>query len=211
MNYHSNARIAVGIRGDEPISLHHSSSGPSTLIHHPAQTTSSFPSITSSSFSCSSSNSSPSSSSYHSPPGSGYSIGLGNNNNRAGSAQQQYGNSVVSSSSAASIYSAKVLAFQQGQDPTTRAFPSTTSFGLPQTSVSSGSQLTRSSPVEDSSAAADTFFNFDSLSSQQPYQHEHLQQQHFPSPSPGPLHPSELQLAGKHQCFNPTLNSSFLL
>lgn len=86
----------------------------------------------------------------------------------------------ASSAAAASVYSAKVLAFQQGSN---RLAPPT-SLGHP-----SGSQSSRPSSADD---AVESFFHFDSISSHQTCQHSH----HLPFPPQGPLHPSELQLAG---------------
>lgn len=158
-------------------SLH--STVPSALIHHHPPPPSSKPSTPSSS------NSYPSS---H-PNSPGYHLGMGNAGQPYQQQQQQQqgaggnrGN--ASSAAAASVYSAKVLAFQQGSN---RQAPPA-SMGL-----SSGSSQSSRPPSADDSA--DSFFHFDSISShQQPYQHPH----HLSFPPPGPLHPSELQLAGKH-------------
>jgi hypothetical protein len=94
----------------------------------------------------------------------------------------------ASSAAAASVYSAKVLAFQQGSN---RQAPPA-SMG-----ISSGSSQSSRPPSADDSA--DSFFHFDSISSHQPYQHPH----HLSFPPSGPLHPSELQLAGKQYCQPP--------
>lgn len=160
---------------------------PSALIHHHPPPPSSNPSTPSSS------NSYPSSSHPNSP---GYHLGMGNAGQPYQQQQQQQqqggggggaggnrGN--ASSAAAASVYSAKVLAFQQGSN---RQAPPA-SMGL---SSGNSSQSSRPPSADDS---ADSFFHFDSISShQQPYQHPH----HLSFPPPGPLHPSELQLAGKH-------------
>jgi hypothetical protein len=163
-------------------SLH--STVPSALIHHHPPPPSSNPSTPSSS------NSYPSS---H-PNSPGYHLGMGNAGQPYQQQQQQQqqggggaggnrGN--ASSAAAASVYSAKVLAFQQGSN---RQAPPA-SMGL---SSGNSSQSSRPPSADDS---ADSFFHFDSISShQQPYQHPH----HLSFPPPGPLHPSELQLAGKH-------------
>ena len=176
--------------------LHHPiSCGPSALIHHPPSQPMPPSSSASSSY--------PSSPSYPS-------LGISN-----GSVQhQQYspmGSGGIRGNSA-SIYSAKVLAFQQGganrAAPQTPSLPqsSNAAFGLPAGNNSSHSS--RPSSVEDSVVATaaieddddDSFFNFDSLTSHQP---SSFQQQHLTFPPPGPLHPSELQLAGKHHLITP--------
>ena len=152
-------------REDVSTSLH--SAAPSALIHHHPPPQSPAPPPSSSS-----------SSTYPSSPG--YPLGMGNTGQPYQQQQQQQQQS--GNRGSASVYSAKVLAFQQGSNRP----PPPASFGL-----QSGSQSSRPSSTEDS---ADSFFHFDSISPHQPYQHPH----HPSFPQPGPLHPSELQLAGKH-------------
>lgn len=177
----------LGGRSEGPGSIHHL---PSTLIHHPAQ---------------------PSSSSSPYPPSPGYpSLGMGGNGNGATRQRQQF--SPVSGnnrgpSALASVYSAKVVAFHQSGDRQSQLSQSPgTALGLPS---ANSSQTSRSSSVEEPpapmTAAAgdddDSFFSFDSLSSNEPYQH-------LPFPPTGPLHPSELQLAGKHHLVQKPLRPS---
>ena len=178
-NSNNRHQSMLGSRADGQTSLLHmlGSCGPSTLIHHPAQPTSS------------------SSSPYpHSP--SYPNLGMSSNSSNHQPQHMSANNRTPSASS----YSAKVVAFQQSADRQPQLAPSSgANFGL--TSANS-SQSSRPSSVEDPVAATaasiddddDSFFNFDSLTSHQPY---------LPYPPQGPLHPSELQLAGKNSLLKP--------